>query len=52
MKFNKHHRSYPVGAQFIGAPPIYRPGERIDAPLADNDYYQPGAVIIAGHLSS
>src|SRR5258708_32446597 len=35
MKFNKRHRSYPVGAQFIGAPPIYRPGERIDGPLAD-----------------
>jgi len=26
----------PVGAQFIGAPPIYRPLERIDGPsLAD-----------------
>ena len=24
MKFNKQHRSYPVGAQFIGAPPIYK----------------------------
>jgi hypothetical protein len=35
MKFNKHHREYPVGAQFIGAPPIYRPGEHIDGPLAD-----------------
>jgi len=30
MKFNKQHRSYSVGA-----PPIYRPGERIDGPLAD-----------------
>jgi len=35
MKFNKHHREYPVGAQFIGASPIYRPGERINGPLAD-----------------
>jgi len=34
-KFTKHHWEYPVGAQFIGAPPIYRPGERIDGPLAD-----------------
>jgi hypothetical protein len=25
----------PVGAQFIGAPPIYRPVERIDGLLAD-----------------
>ena len=25
MNFYKHYRSYPVGAQFIGAPPIYRP---------------------------
>jgi hypothetical protein len=24
-----------VGAQFIGAPPIYRPGKGIDGPLAD-----------------
>jgi hypothetical protein len=24
-----------VGAQFIGAPPIYRPWERIAKPLAD-----------------
>src|SRR5713226_5327132 len=28
-------RQHSVGAQFIGAPPIYRPGERIDGPLAD-----------------
>ncbi len=35
MSFNKQDREYPVGAQFIGAPPIYRPGERIDGPLAD-----------------
>src|SRR5712664_1938748 len=35
MKFNKQHREYPVGAQFIGASPIYRPVERIDGPLAD-----------------
>ncbi len=38
MNFTKHHRSCPVGAQFIGAPPIYRPGERIDGPLADNEF--------------
>ena len=24
-----------VGSQFIGAPPIYRPGKGIDGPLAD-----------------
>ncbi len=30
-------RSYPVGAQFIGAPPIYRPGARIDGPVADKE---------------
>jgi len=35
MNSTKPHRSYAVGAQFIGAPPIYRPGERIDGPLAD-----------------
>jgi hypothetical protein len=35
MKFHKHHREYPVGAQFIGAPPMYRPGEHIDGPVAD-----------------
>ena len=29
MKFNKPRRSYLVGAQFIGASPIYRPGESI-----------------------
>jgi hypothetical protein len=37
MIFTKQHRQYVVGAQFIGAPPIYRPGERIDGPLADNE---------------
>src|SRR6266446_5817388 len=40
MKFNKQHRPYLVGAQFIGAPPIYRPGERIDGPLADKEFFQ------------
>jgi hypothetical protein len=25
INFTKHHRSSLVGAQFIGAPPIYRP---------------------------
>jgi len=35
MKFNRQHRQYPLGAQCIGTPPIYRPGERIDEPLAD-----------------
>ena len=29
MKFYKPRRSYLVGAQFIGASPIYRPGESI-----------------------
>src|SRR5260221_5084728 len=37
MNFTRHHRSYLVGAQCIGAPPIYRPGERSDGPLADNE---------------
>ena len=41
-----------VGAQLIGAPPIYRPGERIDGLVADNDYYQLRSVRIAGRLSS
>jgi hypothetical protein len=35
LKFTKHHPVIPVGAQFIGAPPIYRPVERIDGLLAD-----------------
>ncbi len=35
MKFTKQHRSYLVGAQFIGAPPIYRPMARRCAPQAD-----------------
>jgi hypothetical protein len=35
MKFTKQHLSYLVGAQLIGAPPIYRPGKRFTAPLAD-----------------
>jgi hypothetical protein len=35
MNFNKPHRSYLVGAQFIGAPPIHRPEKGIDGPLAD-----------------
>src|SRR5215469_10545557 len=34
----------PVGAQFIGAPPIYRPGERIDRPLADHEFSRPKPV--------
>ena len=37
MNFTNQDRSYPVGAQFIGAPPIYRPGEGIDEPLANNE---------------
>src|SRR5712692_4497861 len=32
MSFHNQDREYPVGAQFIGAPPIYRPGEGINAP--------------------
>jgi hypothetical protein len=35
IHFTKHHPVIPVGAQFIGAPPIYRPVERIDGLLAD-----------------
>src|SRR5216684_4753571 len=35
MCFNHQDRSYPVGAQFIGAPPIYRPIARRCAPQAD-----------------
>jgi len=35
MKFHDQDQQYPVGAQFIGAPPIDRPGEGIDEPLAD-----------------
>jgi hypothetical protein len=35
MKFHKHQRKYPVGGAFMPAPPMYRPGERIDKPLAD-----------------
>src|SRR6266852_7442102 len=35
MSFTNQDREYPVGAQFIGAPTIYRPGEGIDRPLAD-----------------
>src|SRR5216683_6905490 len=35
MKFNKQHREYAVGAQFIGAPPIYRPMACRCAPQAD-----------------
>src|SRR6266851_2747193 len=45
MKFTNQHRPYLVGAQFIGAPPIYRPGAGIDGPLADNEFYQPKRVI-------
>src|SRR5713226_8817548 len=46
MSFTNQHREYPVGAQFIGASPIYRPGEGIDGPLADNECCQPNGVII------
>jgi len=35
MKFNKHHREYPVGGAFMPAAPIHRPGERVGGPLAD-----------------
>src|SRR5229473_64279 len=35
MSFNHQDRSYPVGAQFIGAPPINRPIARRCAPQAD-----------------
>jgi hypothetical protein len=35
MKFNMQYRYFVVGAQFIGAPPIYRPVKGIDVPLAD-----------------
>jgi len=35
MKFTKQHRSYLVGAQFIGAPPMYRPMARRCPPQAD-----------------
>ena len=27
-----------VGADLSRTPPIYRPGERIDGPLADNEF--------------
>src|SRR5262252_7612532 len=33
MKFNKHYRSYLVGAQLIGPAPIDRPGVGIAVPL-------------------
>ena len=35
MIFNNQDRSYSVGAQFIGAPPIYRPKVRRYPPQAD-----------------
>jgi hypothetical protein len=35
MNFNKQDRSYLVGAQFIDAPPIYRPMVRRCASQAD-----------------
>ena len=35
MRFNNQDRSYPVGAQFIGAPPIYRPMAHRCPPQAD-----------------
>jgi hypothetical protein len=55
MKFNGRKRQCLVGAQFIGASPIYRPGKPIEEPLADKSapteypilvvklYYQRGA---------
>jgi hypothetical protein len=45
MKFNKHQREYPVGGAFMPAPPIYRPGERIDGPLADTEDERPKPVV-------
>ena len=45
MKFHDQNRSYPVGAQFIGAPPMYRPLEGIDEPLADNDFSRSRSVM-------
>jgi hypothetical protein len=35
MNVTKQHHYHLVGAQFIGAPPIYRPGKPIAEPLAD-----------------
>src|SRR6266849_8835900 len=35
MSFNEQDREYPVGAQFIGAPPMYRPMARRCPPQAD-----------------
>jgi hypothetical protein len=35
MSFNNQDREYPVGAQFIGAPPMYRPMARRCPPQAD-----------------
>ncbi len=49
MSFTNQDREYHVGAQFIGAPPMYRPGEGIDGPLAANDFYQPRPVILVCH---
>src|SRR5216683_1628515 len=48
MSFTNQDRSYPVGAQFIGAPPIYRPMARRCAPQADNEFYQVTSVIPVG----
>src|SRR5260370_37382532 len=45
MNFNDQDRSYPVGAQCIGAPPIYRPMACRCAPQADNEFYQVTSVI-------
>src|SRR5260370_41010446 len=39
MKFNKQHRPYPGGAQFICAPTIYQPGAGIGAPLGVKEIY-------------
>ena len=41
MSFHTQDRSFPVGAQLIGAPPIYRPGAGIHGPLADNEFSHP-----------
>jgi hypothetical protein len=35
MKFTQQYREYLVGGAFMPAPPMYRPGERLDGPLAD-----------------
>src|SRR5216684_4283699 len=39
-------RQHSVGAQFIGAPPIYRPMAHRCAPQADKEFYRPQPVIM------